>query len=699
MKFRNIFLAGLSAVALASCSDYLDVDAPSKIFPEEVYTDTRQMNIALNGVYASMLTGDTYGKAFLKDLCFNTDVDFATSSDRYQSSTTYRRYECDADAGAIKKAWDALYKGIERANMFISGVKNSELFSEEDPEIMQLLGEGMVLRAIFYHDLVWYFGDVPYSRVPSYEAKTSVYDIADRTVILDDMIQDLIYVAPFMKTGKELQTVEKISREMAWSMIVRLSMTAGGYSLRPEGGDKFGIMKRPENYTVNGKTYDWTEFYDYAIEYGDKMIQEGGHDLNSPFYEVFVRECNHESFPVVTDDVIFEIPFGQESSGSIGYIHGPKMDNSSGATVHNWGKADASAQLNAAYRYMFEEGDSRRDYVNQLFGYDNQGKPNYNNGRTVYNGKWSKLWNRNGLGAASEDNTGFNYPYMRYADVLLMYAEALNERNDGPTQEARNAVNKVRNRAFNGAVEAQQKVLQANTKEEFQKLVLDERKFEFAGENMRWRDLVRNNMLNEVVYWAYMRYFDIAMDNKHCNEEISEYDFGVGNPTWASRWVSRIYYHNNYPDGNLNADYTLTTLPFSSFPQSAKSLKIAWVINPYGGVDNASNTNYVTDDVDEKTGKKKKTTHKPGSAEPGWYDDNSGLPKDYILYSLRGYINCDEGEGGEIKINNNGVYQTAPEPESMPTFETLPVIRYILPYPRSVITRSMGKYENKYGYL
>ncbi|MDE6175590.1 MAG: RagB/SusD family nutrient uptake outer membrane protein, partial [Duncaniella sp.] len=113
MKFRNILLAGLSAVALASCSDYLDVDAPSKLDPDYVYTDKQEMRNALNGVYASMLSKDTYGQAFLEKLCFNTDVDFNVTSSESDSPTGYRRYECKSSGGDIKKAWDALYTGIE----------------------------------------------------------------------------------------------------------------------------------------------------------------------------------------------------------------------------------------------------------------------------------------------------------------------------------------------------------------------------------------------------------------------------------------------------------------------------------------------------------------------------------------------------------------------------------------------------------
>lgn len=60
-------------------------------------------------------------------------------------------------------------------------------------------------------------------------------------------------------------------------------------------------------------------------------------------------------------------------------------------------------------------------------------------------------------------------------------------------------------------------------------------------------------------------------------------------------------------------------------------------------------------------------------------------------------MNCDEDKD-IIEINDNGKYVNAPSPSSNPTVQTLPVLRYILPYPRAIITRSMGKYTNKYGY-
>lgn len=669
MKLRNIFLAGLSAVALASCSDYLDVDAPSKNPPEYVFSDKKEMRSALNGVYAAMLTNNTYGQNFIEKLSFNTDVEFKINDSEFASSSAYQRYECDPDGGEIKKAWDDLYVGVERANMLIDGIENADIYDEDDAELMQMLGEAKVLRSIFYHDLVWYFGDVPYSLVPSYKSPSRIYDVEDRTKILTDLIEDVKAIAPKMQLSTAQSFTdgpERISKDMAWAMVARLAMTAGGYSLRSEGDD-FGTMKRPDNYK---------DFYKTAAAYCDSVVTRSSHTLSKQYHEVFTGECNYDYTP--GDDVIWEIPFGTHSTGNIGYIHGPKMDNQSGVTTHAWGKASSSAQLNALYRFLFDEDDVRRDFVNQLFGYNNQGEAQLNNSRTNYNGKWSKLWNRNGLGSASEGNTGFNFPYMRYADVLLMSAEAENELNGAPTSKAIERYEQVRHRAFPTRPD-KAAYSGAMDKDSFLKAVLDERKFEFAGENMRWRDLVRNNMLGEALFWTFFRYYAAADRGSGYDSAVGEYDFGNGT-AYDQKWMNSLYYLNNVP----NRDY----YSFSKFPQASPNVRVVYIVNPYRLP--ASGDEKVQVEVDGK----KQTVARADYMN--WFDENTSKPTAHFLYSLRGYIYCNES--GNILINNNGNYVAAPNPSTFPTVDELPAVRYILPYPRAVITRSQGKYVNKYGY-
>ena len=208
MKFRNIFIAGLSVAALASCSDYLEVDAPSQNVPEYVYSDKTEMNNALNGIYTSMLSSDTYGDKMYSTYVMNTDVDFKTNSSRFLSGSAWSRYDADPDGGAINSTWAAQYATIELANLFVEGAESSPLYDPEEKtdyaDIQQMIGEAKVMRAIAYHDLTWMFGDVPFSFNSSRTTTERVYPITDRAEVLDKVIEDLKEISENMKFASEL---------------------------------------------------------------------------------------------------------------------------------------------------------------------------------------------------------------------------------------------------------------------------------------------------------------------------------------------------------------------------------------------------------------------------------------------------------------------------------------------------------------
>ena len=665
MKLHNYLIAGLSVMTLGSCSDYLDVEAPSKNTLEYVFGDPTEMSRALNGVYASILSDNTYGKALLASYQLNSDVDFKAFSSELNGTSNYQRFDCD-DQGGQKSAWTQFYQTIERANIFIDQAENSEVLEDENSadEVYQMIGEAKVIRAMCYHDLTWMFGDVPFTFSASYDAEDLIYDVVDRTEMLQALIDDLKEIAPKMQYASELSDgVQRISKDMAWAMIARLAMTAGGYSLRPDG-NTYGKMERPTNYRA---------FYQTAAQYCDSVINQTSHSLTKDYYKVFVDECNFK-IDNGNDDVIFEIPFAKESSGQIGYIHGPKMDSSDGVTVHNYGKADASASLSSFYRFMFDENDVRRDYINQLWSYtaaDN--KATLQSGYVIYNGKWSKLWVDGGLGSQTEGSTGINYPYMRYADVLLMYAEALNEINDGPTAEAKAALETVRERAFRTTPEKITDYPQGN-KEEFLTAVLDERKFEFAGENMRWRDLVRNNLYNECVYWSFFRYYAIGEESGSTSDYIdyvATYDKGDDNG-W-SKLPRAMYYNDNVTNNGL---YTAAQFP-------NQSVKVVEIFNRYDYMSSTDAALIAT--------KSKKDFF-------DWFDEGTGYVKAQCQFSFFGYIRPSALNSTQIIIVKDGTPISAPHPSTYPKAADLPVIRYLLPYPANVVSRAHGKYVQHYGY-
>lgn len=659
MKLKYLFFAALASLGFTACSDFLDVDSVSKYDSEGVFGEKTEINRALNGVYAKLMSGDFYGDAYFTKFVFNSDVEFTTNTSDVATNNSFRRFDGNSTASDVEKFWNAAYSGVEYANNFVYYLERSPLYSTEDAEIMQMMGEAKVIRAMFFHDLVTYFGDIPFTFEPASVVENYVMPIVSRDEVYKTLIEDLKSIAPYMKFAANLSNgVERASKEFCWSMIARMAMHAGGYSLRPDTDNpaNFGKMERPANYK---------DLYKTALAYCDSVISSATHTLSLPYYRVFVNECNY----VVNsnDDPIFEIPFAKETSGNVGYVHGPKSELYEGSTSGDniWGEAKSSAALSAFYRFMFDPEDARRDYLNGLWGYLYNGEPTISVSYTVYNNKWSKLWSTSG-NPESAGNTGINFPYMRYTDVLLMYAEAANELNDGPTDAAKAALRQVRQRAFTNPEKIDSYIeSMSGSKDDFLKAVLDERKFEFAGENMRWKDLVRNNLLAENTYYNFLRYLvcgENGAGQSAYQEMVEEYD---GMPEYLDKLPSTVY-------------YMIVANPQtpSVFPNT--SLRIIDIYNPYDDV--------VVSTVPDEY--RALTVQYPYA----WASD-AGVVNAQCLYSFYGYIYCDQ-ISGLVYLNTNGKYSThAPSANA-----SLPPVRYILPYPNAAIQRSAGAYKNYYGY-
>ena len=659
MKLKYLFFAALASLGFTACSDFLDVDSVSKYDSEGVFGEKTEINRALNGVYAKLMSGDFYGDAYFTKFVFNSDVEFTTNTSDVATNNSFRRFDGNSTASDVEKFWNAAYSGVEYANNFVYYLERSPLYSTEDAEIMQMMGEAKVIRAMFFHDLVTYFGDIPFTFEPASVVENYVMPIVSRDEVYKTLIEDLKSIAPYMKFAANLSNgVERASKEFCWSMIARMAMHAGGYSLRPDTDNpaNFGKMERPANYK---------DLYKTALAYCDSVISSATHTLSLPYYRVFVNECNY----VVNsnDDPIFEIPFAKETSGNVGYVHGPKSELYEGSTSGDniWGEAKSSAALSAFYLFMFDPEDARRDYLNGLWGYLYNGEPTISVSYTVYNNKWSKLWSTSG-NPESAGNTGINFPYMRYTDVLLMYAEAANELNDGPTDAAKAALRQVRQRAFTNPEKIDSYIeSMSGSKDDFLKAVLDERKFEFAGENMRWKDLVRNNLLAENTYYNFLRYLvcgENGAGQSAYQEMVEEYD---GMPEYLDKLPSTVYYM-------IGANPQTPSV----FPNT--SLRIIDIYNPYDDV--------VVSTVPDEY--RALTVQYPYA----WASD-AGVVNAQCLYSFYGYIYCDQ-ISGLVYLNTNGKYSThAPNANA-----SLPPVRYILPYPNAAIQRSAGAYKNYYGY-
>ena len=667
MKKKNILIAGLVLVGLTACSDFMEPDAPSSVTDDYVFSNLNEANSLLNGVYAAIANNNTYGNAYLTTYDLNSDVEFTTSSAESQvaAHNEYKLFDAEADASGLMSTWNAAYTLIERANNFVNAAERSSLKDNED--MLQMIGEAKCMRAMQYLDLVIMFGDIPFSLTRSYDAESLVMPQTDRDVILTTLINDLKAAAPKMKLSSNVtQGIERCTKEFAWALIARMALYRGGYSLRPNvnAPKEVGTMKRAD---------DYIEYYKVARDYCDSVMTAGTHKLTKDWYQVFIDECNYKVNN--SDDPIFEIPFTMNVNGNIGYAHGPKGDETAaGGTEapHYWGTSNGGVRLNAFFRFSYDPEDARRDAIG-YWRYDGFGQPVLLNDYNNYCNKWSKFWDEgHRQGVTSSGNTGINFPYMRYADVLLMFAEAENEINNGPTAAAKSALKSVRERAFrnatNKALMVDAYVESAGSKEEFFDLIFDERAWEFAGEGTRWKDLVRWNRYAEVVFKTFWTYYGKATDDY-------TYDLDDKFDTYPTDIFYKIVNPGDelYPTDYNYPNKTLPVLKFFKYESDDLVIDNMW--ENFG-----LNGKYMPP-----------TTGEDAWTQASWFswqDDTGARPQ--IRCSLRGYIYID--------VEGNKIPATMPELSADMDFSILPPVRYILPIPQDAVTRSNGAYKNYYGY-
>ncbi len=717
MKINKIFISGLAMLSLTACNDYLEVDPATNVASTSlVFGSEGETRTALYGVYAKVCSDNLFGNRLYNDFQLNSDVDFYANSNEAAQGTQPRRFDVRADANNVETLWNNLYSAVETANEFIYNLQNSSIYSEgttiaastaadgtaitiqvpQATAVTQMMGEAKVMRAMFYSELLWYWGDIPFTMQATYETDNLVPPITNRQAVSDALIADLMHAAEYMFSDQSATVAapERISQEAAYAMIARLALQAGGYSLNHDPNDASGYkMTRPND--VDRATY-----YQIAREYTKRIIDAGGHALNKSFRDVFVDECNF--IATTGDDPIFEIPFAKGVNSNWGYSQGPASGVDTGdATDYSnsaWGATNGGVRTSAFYRYSFNDNDLRRNYICGMWYYSSQGLPTIRLDYSMNNNKWSKLWNTNGLGKSTTGATGINFAYIRYADVLLMFAEAENELY-GPTAEAQDALKTVRRRAFDSqdwADMVDSYVADAsNNKTDFLKAVLDERKWEFAGENMRWKDLVRNNMYSEKVFFTFLEYYAMAeamAGTSSYIDMVEEYD----NVPYQTKFVSDMYsiLVKNYDDAN--------------FPN--RGLYMYYVVNPYDAIANPTSTpvaTYLTDNnlPYEAVSPRSVTGLSSSSNTVAWttttlnWTNDDGSLRNQILYSLYGFIRTNSAGNIQV-VNNNGVAQNfnVDASSAEANINRLPAVRYILPIPSEAIARSNGAYRNYYGY-
>lgn len=472
---------------MVSCNDFLEPESISTFDTNYVFSNIDDARRGVNAIYVQFGV-DGFRSRLSNNMTGNTDIEhqsgWTSSSDRYQI------WNLDAlpTNGDLRQFWNAAYTAIRDANIAIEGIEASGGLESSEVQTKRmmghLLGEAYTLRAYWYSMLTFYFGDVPNVRQAPKAGNDFFLPREDRNVILSQVIEDMMNVEELMLWADQCPFgTEQVTREFTLGLISRIALQRGGYFLKPD---------------MNiDRAADYRDYYQIAKDYAQKLISLKDRELPRDFRQIFLNQCKF--ITTVNSEILFEVPFAL-GNGDVGWNIGITVTGGATAT-HAYGSGNNYMAMPPSYYFSFNESDKRRDVTCGLFQVNTNFEQEFVRGSTnIAQGKWSRYYLDNPPGQNSAKGTGINWPMMRYADVLLMLAEAENELN-GPTDLAKNALTRVRQRAFNEADWATQvdKYIadHSGSKDAFFDAIVDERAWEFGGEMIRKYELIRWGIYSE----------------------------------------------------------------------------------------------------------------------------------------------------------------------------------------------------------
>ena len=556
MKKKILYIVAFTAsLGFTSCEDTLnteDLSTDNMTYLCSNPTDARKM---VDNVYAYFCE-DSYTSRMSTNWMQNTDVEVGWI-DKENAEKGDRRSVWGINMmefSDIQTCWDNTLKAIDFANQCIQGIEASDMYQAGNKTMKQLHGEAYCLRAYWYWLFCNFWGDVPFATTPTSKDDMHNDPRTDKNIIYSHLIQDLIKVYPEMQTAKDV-TVERMNKDFALGMIMRLAMFRAGYSMQADGTMKLCQGTSAEyqvTYTdINGNSVTATtpdDYYKLAINYGKVLEAETSHSLSANFKSIFDNEIN--GCNPGDGDVLFEMGFTPNSGGDIGWCHGLTVDGGSR------GAGKSYTNLTPYYACSFDKDDQRRDITCANYKYitDNIQAPQ--DGEGIQPAKWCRM-DLTVTNVASK-GTGINWPVMRYADALLLMSEAFF--NTGDIANAKTYLKKVRTRAFINSASKAAKVdtyVDGLTAANFMKAIRDERAWEFGGENIRKFDLVRWNYYSDaiadVIEWTTnvsknynQLVYDASKDSLIQDKTLPIVDMGIAPRLYFAYTSGNVVMENDY---------------------------------------------------------------------------------------------------------------------------------------------------------
>ncbi len=491
-------------MALVAGMTSCDMEAPtqSTLDGSSVYSVYSLAEAEVMSIHVSFGETNSYRGRFLPWYGLNSDVEvpsgtapsFASKNDDKQNLINYSPSESNGQMNTDNNAYAKFYEGIERANLAIEGIRQYGNI-ESNPNMAQLLGEALTLRAVIYTDLTKAWGDVPARFTPN--NNDNIYlPRCNRDSIYKVLLADLKEAENYCYWPNQnsiTKSTERVSKSFVKALRARIALYAGGYGLR---GDGYRLSKDPELAPE--------KMYQIAKEECEDVINAGYNKLGS-FKENFTKLCQDNV--TAGGESIWEIPFS-EGRGRVLYTWGVKHQAKDQYTQQPQGGVNGPTPY---LYYDYDANDVRRDITCVPYEWSKEltnGK-SHQQLRKISQWCFGKLryeWMKRIVTSTNDD--GVNFQYMRLADVYLMAAEAENAL--GNTATAWNYMEPVLARALPANKVAELKAKYCASKDAFQKGIIEQRGLEFAGEQLRKADLVRWGIIDEKMAEAKQKLTDLA---------------------------------------------------------------------------------------------------------------------------------------------------------------------------------------------
>ena len=370
----------------------------------------------------------------------------------------------DFSVGSFNEVWTWHYKAISNINAVLSAVKDGSLAGNPDDVIANVVGQGRFLRAFNYFTLVRLYGKIPYLTEDSPDPVTTPLTSDSRLEIaaVYDLIEaDLVYAAENL-ADYDAAVPGKPNKWVAKGFLAKVYLTRA---------------TAPLNQTDN---------YAKARDMAEDIITNGPYELLPRFEDVFKTSNNRNM------EIMFAFTTSSDAPYMPGNVWAPsEMDGwSSGPVKILWATTIYPEQPRKHSYILLDFTSDIYDPSARIINWSesSDGVP--------YIGKLN-MPNLTYDQQVSGGDAGIEMKLLRFADILLIYAEAANMAGSGPTQLAVDRLNSIIDRANEGTGTEPRATL-AMTQAQFDQKVIDERSFELCFENDRYFDVLRKRLLQEV---------------------------------------------------------------------------------------------------------------------------------------------------------------------------------------------------------